>query len=194
MKKLSHLIGASILLAAISNSTVAVEAGATLFNTKGCAGCHGMGGMQPPVPGYPKVGQQSKTYVLTQLKDFKSGTRANAQAATMQGMLATVSDEEMESLATYLSQRPETDNRTTTEQHPLYLAKTCIACHGASGKTAAQDAYPRLVGQNASYLLTQMKDIKSGARNNGHSVAMKNIMHIVNDEEMAAIATWLSEQ
>jgi cytochrome c553 len=194
MKKLSNLIGASILLAGISSPTLAVEDGATLFNTKGCAGCHGMGGMQPPVPGYPKVGQQSKTYVLTQLKDFKSGKRANAQAATMQGMLATVSDEEMESLATYLAKMPATDDTPTAEQHPLYMNKTCIACHGASGKTAAQDAYPRLVGQNESYLLTQMKDIKSGDRKNGHSIAMKNIMHIINDEEMATIAKWLSEQ
>ena len=52
-------------------------------------------------------------------------------------------------------------------------------------------AYPKLAGQNAAYAAQQMKDIKSGARNNGMSVAMKGVMHLVNDEEIDAIAKWL---
>lgn len=74
----------------------------------------------------------------------------------------------------------------------LYKERTCIACHGADGKAAIMDEYPKLAGQSDQYLLTQMKDIKNGARTNAHSVAMKNVMHLISDEEMAAIATWLS--
>ena len=37
-----------------------------------------------------------------------------------------------------------------------------------------------------------MKDIKSGARANGMSAAMKGIMHLVTDEEMEALAKYLS--
>ena len=37
-----------------------------------------------------------------------------------------------------------------------------------------------------------MKDIQSGARNNGQTVAMKAIMHLVSDEELRAIANWLA--
>lgn len=74
----------------------------------------------------------------------------------------------------------------------LYEEKTCIACHGAEGKTPAMDAYPKLAGQHEGYLLSQMQLIKSGVRNNSHSVAMKNIMDKVSDEEMAAIAKWLA--
>ena len=36
-----------------------------------------------------------------------------------------------------------------------------------------------------------MKDIKSGARNNGQTAAMKGVMHLVNDEEIKAISMWL---
>ncbi len=52
--------------------------------------------------------------------------------------------------------------------------------------------YPKIAGQNAAYTLQQMKDIKSGARNNGMTAAMKGIMHMVNEEEIKAIAKYLS--
>jgi cytochrome c len=38
-----------------------------------------------------------------------------------------------------------------------------------------------------------MKDIKSGARNNGQTAAMKGVMHLVNDEEIKALADYLSK-
>jgi cytochrome c len=75
----------------------------------------------------------------------------------------------------------------------LYKERTCIACHGAEGKAPVMDEYPTLAGQNEVYLLKQMKDIKSGARNHAHTAPMKNIMHLVADEDMTVIAKWLSE-
>jgi cytochrome c len=38
-----------------------------------------------------------------------------------------------------------------------------------------------------------MKDIKSGARNNGQTAAMKGVMHLVNDEEIKAISEYLAK-
>ncbi|WP_127476357.1 c-type cytochrome [Sulfurivermis fontis] len=73
----------------------------------------------------------------------------------------------------------------------LYKTKTCVACHGAEAKAPVLPSYPKLAGQNAAYTLQQMKDIKSGARNNGQTAAMKPVMHLVSDEEMQAIADWL---
>ncbi len=74
----------------------------------------------------------------------------------------------------------------------LYKGKNCFACHGADAKTPIMPVYPKLAGQNADYALQQMKDIKSGARANGQSVAMKGIMAMVSDDEMKEIALWLS--
>ncbi len=74
----------------------------------------------------------------------------------------------------------------------LFASKTCNACHGADAKTPLMPIYPKLAGQNAEYALQQMKDIKSGARNNGQTAAMKGVMHLVTDEEMAAIAQYVS--
>ncbi|VAX11471.1 Cytochrome c4 [hydrothermal vent metagenome] len=69
----------------------------------------------------------------------------------------------------------------------------CIACHGKDAKTpmAALNA-PKLAGQGEKYLLQQMKDIKSGARNNGNTAAMKGVMGMINEAEMAAVAKYLS--
>lgn len=68
----------------------------------------------------------------------------------------------------------------------------CSACHGKDAKTPLLPMYPKIAGQNEAYLVQQMKDIQSGARNNGMSIAMKGIMHMVNEEEIAAIAKYLS--
>jgi cytochrome c len=52
--------------------------------------------------------------------------------------------------------------------------------------------YPKLAGQNADYAYNQMIDIKSGARNNGQTAAMKGVMGLVNDDEIREIANWLA--
>ena len=83
---------------------------------------------------------------------------------------------------------PAADGKT------LYMEKTCVACHGKDAKKPLTPEYPKLAGQNAKYAENQMKDIKSGARNNGQTAAMKGVMHLVNDEEIKAIADWLSKQ
>jgi cytochrome c len=76
----------------------------------------------------------------------------------------------------------------------LYAAKGCAACHGADGNSPIMPMYPKLAGQNADYALNQMKDIKSGARANGQSAAMKGIVASISDDELEAIAEWLAAQ
>jgi len=76
----------------------------------------------------------------------------------------------------------------------LYVAKGCMACHGADGKTTIMDTYPKIAGQSAEYALAQMKDIKAGTRSNGQSMVMKGIVAGVSDEDLKTIAEWLSKQ
>ena len=75
----------------------------------------------------------------------------------------------------------------------LFAEKTCNACHGAKADKPLMPNYPKLAGQNAAYAEAQMKDIKSGARANGNSAAMKGVMHLVSDEEIKALADYLSK-
>jgi cytochrome c len=75
----------------------------------------------------------------------------------------------------------------------LYAEKTCSACHGKDGKKTLLPDYPKIAGQNKAYVLKQMMDIKSGARANGNSAAMKGVMSIVNDDEIKALAEFVSQ-
>ena len=74
----------------------------------------------------------------------------------------------------------------------LFKTKTCWSCHGKDANSPIMPIYPKLAGQNADYAFNQMKDIKSGARSNGQTAAMKGVMGLVSEEEMRAIADWLS--
>ena len=76
----------------------------------------------------------------------------------------------------------------------LFKSKTCWSCHGKDANTPIMPMYPRLAGQSAEYAYNQMKDIKSGTRNNGQTAAMKGVMGLVSDDEMKAIAEWLATQ
>jgi cytochrome c len=74
----------------------------------------------------------------------------------------------------------------------LYAEKTCLTCHGKDGKKTISADYPKLAGQNAKYTERQMLDIKSGARANGNSAAMKGIMHLVSDAEIKELAAYIA--
>lgn len=75
----------------------------------------------------------------------------------------------------------------------LFAEKTCTACHGKDGKTPLMPDYPKIAGQNIKYIEKQMHDIKSGARANGNSAAMKGVMVIVSEEEIKTLAEYVSK-
>ncbi|WP_293672545.1 c-type cytochrome, partial [Thiolapillus sp.] len=86
-------------------AAAAADPGAALFQSKGCGGCHGADGKTTPMDTYPKIAGQSVEYLLAQMKDIKSGTRANGQTAMMKGIIAGVSEEEMKSIAEWLTKQ-----------------------------------------------------------------------------------------
>jgi len=74
----------------------------------------------------------------------------------------------------------------------LYTAKGCTACHGADAKSPIMPQYPKIAGQGKEYLVQQMTDIKSGARNNGQTAVMKGVIASVSEDEIKALAEYLS--
>lgn len=75
----------------------------------------------------------------------------------------------------------------------LYAQKACATCHGPTGNEPILPTYPKIGGQNLDYLVRQMNDIKSGARDNGASVAMRVLINDLDDADIDAIAKYLSE-
>jgi cytochrome c len=74
----------------------------------------------------------------------------------------------------------------------LYASKGCPACHGADAKTPMTPAYPKLAGQSAGYLAQQVMDIRDGKRTNGQTAMMKPMTTGLSNEDIKAIADWLS--
>jgi cytochrome c len=104
MSKMKALIvGAGISLAASFSFNAAAADGEALYTQKMCQTCHGAEGKAPIMGAYPKINGQNKDYLVAQMKDIKSGTRSNGMTAAMKAMVATVTDEEFEAIADYLS-------------------------------------------------------------------------------------------
>lgn len=66
----------------------------------------------------------------------------------------------------------------------------CTACHGAEG-VSALSLYPNLAGQGEKYLLKQMQDVKSGARN---ILEMTGMLAIYNDQDLEDIAAFYASK
>jgi len=71
-------------------------------------------------------------------------------------------------------------------------AKTvaCGACHGADGNSLAP-TFPKLAGQHESYLLKQLKDIKSGARS---VPTMAGQLDAMSEQDLADMAAFYAVQ
>ncbi len=96
------LLAAIPALIALTTPTVQAD-GANLFMTKTCFSCHGKDAKTPLLPIYPKLAGQNADYAFNQMKDIKSGARANGQAAAMQGVMGLVNEAEMREIADWLS-------------------------------------------------------------------------------------------
>lgn len=71
----------------------------------GCVNCHGEDGKgkSPNNPVFPVIGGQHKDYLVKQINDFRSGTRANDPAGMMGDIAKKMADDEIEAVSEYLS-------------------------------------------------------------------------------------------
>jgi cytochrome c553 len=67
-----------------------------------CMACHGPAGSGNPQALFPQLNGQNAEYVVKALKDFQSGARENDAAKMMQGVVARMTEEEMNAVAQYI--------------------------------------------------------------------------------------------
>mgnify|MGYP001037848054 FL=1 len=90
-------------LIAFSLHNVVKADGAALYQAKTCWSCHGKDAKSPLLPIYPRLAGQNADYAFNQMKDIKSGDRANGQAAAMRGVMSLVNEAEMREIANWLA-------------------------------------------------------------------------------------------
>ena len=67
-----------------------------------CAACHGPNGTGNPAAGYAQIKGQHATYTVAQLKAYRSGTRQTDPNQMMRTVAATLTDEQIDAVASYI--------------------------------------------------------------------------------------------
>ena len=75
------------------------------------------------------------------------------------------------------------------DKHARNLAASCAACHGTNGNSVG--GAPVLAGLDKAYFVTQMKDMKSGART---ATVMNKHAKGYSDAEFELLAAYFSAQ
>jgi cytochrome c553 len=163
-----------------------------------CVDCHGKEGASKVLIN-PNLANQHPEYIEKQLRDFKANTRHNASMNQVSGNL---SDEDIANLGAYFKDPSAVGEvaasagkvAVKTLAGDVALGKTksatCAACHGADGN-AAVAMYPSLAGQSEAYLVKQLKDFKSGNRENG---VMAGMVAGLNEADMQNLAAYFASQ
>lgn len=81
--------------------------GATERGIPSCYSCHGFNG-RGAAPVYPMIGGQKYVYLVSQLKKWRDGSRANDPMGQMRAVAKHMTDEDIHNAATYLTSAPRT--------------------------------------------------------------------------------------
>ena len=164
-----------------------------------CGACHSTDGNSTS-PAYPSLAGQHPEYIAKQLREFKLGVRKNA---IMAPNVTTLSDSDMLNLAAYFSaQQPKPrlakDAALVAEGQKIFKGgnagsgvPACASCHGPAG-AGIPVQFPRLAGQHAKYVESQLKNFRSGDRANDGGKMMQVIARKMTDHEMKAVAEYIN--
>ena len=162
-----------------------------------CAACHGPDG-NSMIPANPKLAQQHPEYLVKQLKEFKSGKRANA---IMSGMVASLSEDDMRNIAYWLASKKAKPGFAKDKSSVLLGERifrggiadrqvpACAGCHGPTG-SGIPSQYPRIAGQHADYAVAQLLAFRDGVRLN--NAQMTGVVAKMNDREIKAVSDYIA--
>ncbi|AJR08335.1 cytochrome C554 [Photobacterium gaetbulicola] len=70
---------------------------------------------------------------------------------------------------------------------------TCQFCHGQNG-VAQKEGYPHINNQSPLYLYRAMQAYQNGERSGSYGDMMKQQLSVLNEQDLADIATYFGEQ
>ena len=167
-----------------------------------CAACHAADG-NSTAPANPKIADQFPEYLNKQLSDFKSkdGKKPARESPVMMAMVANLSEADMKSLAAYYAAQPLRPSAAADKDlvalgqkiwrggNPAKGIPACSGCHGPAG-SGIPAQYPRLAGQYAEYLGTQLKAFREATRANDTNGIMRGVAAHMNDREIRAVSEY----
>jgi cytochrome c553 len=180
----------------IGTGRVVADAGANKSKAETCAAYHGDNGISQ-TENVPSLAGEPDQFLQWQLVYFRSGARKNE---VMEPVAEQLSNEDVRDLAAYYAslKPPEATTATTKDDRPeltdagksAVAAGRCISCHGDN--FAGSKAVARIAGQREEYLAKALHDYKTGARVGGGVAAMAEVGYSLTDEQISALAHYLS--
>jgi cytochrome c553 len=164
MRERAVVLSAALLFSTGAKPALAADTAALEKKAAVCAACHGAQGNSIN-PVMPSLAGQPKQFITTQLIMFREGNRKDPQ---MSPMAANLTNADINDLGTYFSaQKPaaaaqQTGAEKIAASRRVIEQNNCASCHGADLK--GQQHIPRLAGQQAVYLRTQLRGFKAGTR------------------------------
>lgn len=167
-----------------------------------CQECHGEDGISVDTR-IPNHAGQYAAYLIKQLRNFQTGERKHE---VMTVMAADLDAGDIEDIAAFFaSQKPMQGRRIADDPLAKKLFNfgdqarnlpACVSCHGENGKGRIADnvAYPLIGGQRKVYLRGQLINWKLGERNNSPEAVMNKVAKLLSDDEIEALAGFISEQ
>lgn len=199
MKNWLLITGTLLVSALLGAAHAAGDPEAGKAKAASCAACHGADGNSVN-PEWPKLAGQHAAYLAKQLYYFQDGERENA---TMSGMVANLSDQDMQDIAAfYASQKStigEADPELVELGERLYRAGNpesgvapCMGCHGPNGAGNPAALYPALRGQHAKYIENQLHGFAEGVRHNENARKMMQLLaERMTNREIRAVASYI---
>ena len=157
-----------------------------------CAACHGDNGISQ-TENIPSLAGQPDQFIQWQLVFFRAGTRKNEQ---MQPVIEPLTNEDFRNLGAYFAAltppigAPDDNPDLSAKGAQAAKGRRCASCHTDS--YAGTKAVARLAGQREDYLIKALHDYKSGVRSGGGMAAMADVAYSLSEEEIAALAHYLS--
>lgn len=184
-----------------SRSTADPQVTAVTLAQQVCANCHGVNGISVS-PNFPVLAAQTPAYLVAQLKAFRSHGREDPDGYEfMWGLSRSLTDVQVRGLAEYFAAQTPAPGRAPDKGAdvprgesifrgglPAQGVPACTACHGDRGQ--GNDAYPRLAGQHADYLIKQLVVFQSTDQRPA-GAAMKAVTHELRPADMRDVAAFL---
>lgn len=173
---------------------------------KACSACHGAEG-RAVAGGYaPRLAGKPAGYLYNQLINFRDGRRHYRE---MTRLVRYLPDSYLHQIADYYAARhppyppampvqtsPETlmRGRHLVERgDPVHHIPACAVCHGQR-LTGRQPAVPGLVGLSRDYIVAQIGEWQSGARNAAPPDCMAKVAQRLSVAQIDAVSAWLASR
>jgi cytochrome c553 len=154
-----------------------------------CAACHGENGVSA-MPNTPHLAAQPALSIFYQLLQFRDQRR---KGGGMEAIAASLSEQDMRDIAAYYASQAAPpphaggDAQKIARGQQIAQQQYCSSCHGA--QLQGQKHVPRLSGQSSDYFITQLRNLRSGARADMDGT-MASAARSLTDEEIEAMAAY----